>query len=45
MLNRLEEGSGFYDTTMVNIKSVITDVLDSLRMRIEENGHNKCSGF
>lgn len=38
VLNKLEEGSGFYEIEKVSIRETVNEVVDSLRMRIEESG-------
>jgi two-component system OmpR family sensor kinase/two-component system phosphate regulon sensor histidine kinase PhoR len=38
VLNKLEEGAGFYGLEQVSVRSIVEEVTDSLRIRIDENG-------
>lgn len=38
VLNKLEEGAGFYGLESIKVRNIVDEVTDSLRMRIEENG-------
>lgn len=38
VLNKLEEGPGFYELEQVTVKDIINEVTDSMKTRIEERG-------
>jgi signal transduction histidine kinase len=38
VLNKLEEGAGFYGLELISVRTIVEEVTDSLRIRINDNG-------